>query len=66
MKTIVILLIIGLVVGLFAWIFLDWQPFGPKYSWDNVKKGFLPQKQRFEEKRKEYYEETIKTLEEAP
>lgn len=61
-KIVVVLALIVAIITLFGMILWDWQPFGPDYSWENIKKGFLPQKQAFEKKRSDYYKEVEKEL----
>lgn len=63
-KTLFILAIIAAIVMVIGIIVWDWQPFGPKYSWDNIKEGFLPQKQALEKKRSEYQREAEEMVDE--
>lgn len=65
-KTLFILALIATIVMIIGMIVWDWQPLGPKYSWDNIKRGLLPQKQALEKKRSEYHKEAEKMLEEFP
>lgn len=63
-KALLVVTIIAAVLVLIGMILWDWQPFGPKYSWNNIKKGFLPQKQALEKKRSEYHKEAEELIEE--
>jgi len=63
-KTIIVLALIAAVVTLFGMILWNWQPFGPDYSWNNIKKNFLSQKQSLEKKRSDYYKEVEEATDE--